>query len=279
MALEVNSVGGRLSSTLSSEWDGLSPHLLAKFYEVYQKDAGGEWLADDGTIVVAPLTDSNLEATLNWQSPFENSGPEASMPALMAMLQSGAITPVLDAFDAAGKALQKATGIEGYADSLMSRVSASVRSGARGLEGRTGITRLNSTQVFSGMPPIKFQVTALFRAWSDPAAEVEAPFNQLMSWALPERLSELGPILSRAVDYAVGGPTSMTDVLAPSKAPTKIGLTYKGKRYAPLVIESIGQPINSPVDSSGRFVELLVPLTLCTLTALDRQDWKRVGSS
>src|SRR3546814_5034496 len=96
-----------------------------------------------------------------------------------------------------------------------------------------------------------------------------------MSWALPEKLSAMGPLLSRAADYAAGGTTSITDVLAPSKAPTKIGMTYKGKTYAPLVIESIGQPISSPADSSGKYVELLVPMTLCTLTALDRDDWKR----
>lgn len=277
MALEIDIVGGTIAKTLSSEWEGLSPQLLAKFYRVYQREAGGDWLADDGIIVVAPLTESNLEVTLNWQSPFENSGPEANMPALMAMLQSGAITPVLDAFGAAGRALQEATGIDGYAESLISSVSETVRSGVRGLEGRTGITRLNSTQVFSGMPPVKFQVAALFRAWKDPAKEVEAPFNQLMSWALPEKLSEMGPILSRALDYAVGDQTSLTDVLAPSKAPTKIGMSYKGRTYAPLVIESIGQPISSPVDRNGRYVELVVPMTLCTLTALDRDDWKRIG--
>lgn len=276
MALEIDVTGGRLSSTLSSKWDGLSPHLLAKFFEVYQKDAGGEWLADDGTMVVAALTDSNLEATLSWQSPFEHTGPESSMPALMAMLQSGAITQVLDSFGNAAKTGAEALGGGGLA-SVIGHFTGEAKAAARGLEGRSGITRLNSTQVFSGMPPIKIQVTALFRAWSDPTSEVEAPFNQLMSWALPEQLSELGPILSRAVDYAVGGQLSPTDVLAPSKAPTRIGMTYKGKRYAPLVIESIGQPINSPVDSSGRFVELLVPMTLCTLTALDRQDWKRIA--
>ena len=54
-------------------------------------------------------------------------------------------------------------------------------------------------------------------------------------------------------------------------------MTYKGRTYAPLVIESIGQPISSPVDSNGRYVELLVPMTLCSLTALDRADWKRMG--
>jgi hypothetical protein len=50
-------------------------------------------------------------------------------------------------------------------------------------------------------------------------------------------------------------------------------MQYKGRTFSPLVIESIGMPLSSPVDASGRFVELAVPLTLCTLTALDRQDW------
>jgi len=268
-----------VTQTLGSEWSGLSPHLLAKFYEVTQQESNGPWLASSsGITVVAALTESNLEATLNWQSPFENSGPESSMPALMAMLQSGAIQPVLDSFiNAAGVAAEN-VGVAGSKE-LAARVSKDVTASARELEGRTGITRLNSMQVFSGMPPIKFQVSALFRAWKDPASEVEAPVNQLIQWALPAKLSELGPILSRAADYVAGKSVSMTDVLAPSKAPSKIAMTYKGKTYAPLVIESIGQPINSPVDSSGRFVELLVPMTLCTLTALDRADWKRIAGA
>lgn len=57
------------------------------------------------------------------------------------------------------------------------------------------------------------------------------------------------------------------------------GGTPAKARPTPLVIESIGQPISSPVDSSGKYVELLVPMTLCTLTAPDREDWKRVSGS
>lgn len=277
MVLELNIAGGTVGGTLSSDWSGLSDHLIAKFYPVYQAEAGGPWQSDDGIVVKAPLTDSNLEATLNWQSPFEQSGPESSMPALMAMLQSGEIKTVIDSL---GGGLQKGAeslGMTGLAGAI-GNFTGKAKSATRGLEGRTGITRLNSTQVFSGMPPIKLQVTALFRAWSDPVAEVEAPFNQLMAWALPEKLSELGPVLSRAVDYAVGDINNPADVLAPSIAPTKLAMTYKGRTYAPLVIESIGQPINSPIDRNGRFAELLVPMTLCTLTALDRQDWKRISS-
>ena len=225
----------------------------------------------------APLVESNLDVTLNWQSPFEQSGPESSLPTLMAMLQSGTIQPVLESLISAGGVAAESLGVAGAGD-MGARIGRDVANSARALEGRTGITRLNSMQVFSGMPPIKITVTALFRAWRNAAGEVEAPFNQLMEWALPQKLSELGPILTRAADYAAGGKgVSMTDVLAPSMAPVKIAMTYKGKTYAPLVIESIGQPISSPIDSTGRFVELLVPMTLCTLTALDREDWKRVA--
>lgn len=268
-----------VTQTLGSDWSGLSPHLIAKFYEVKRQESNGPWLAvPDGVTVVAPLTESTLEATLNWQSPFENSGPESNMPALMAMLQSGAIQPVLDSFINAAGVAAESVGVAGSKD-LAARVARDANAAARELEGRTGITRLNSMQVFAGMPPIKFQVTALFRAWKDPVKEVESPFNQLMAWSLPEKLSELGPILSRAADYVAGKSVSMADVLAPSKAPSKIAMTYKGRTYAPLVIESIGQPISSPIDSNSRFVELLVPMTLCTLTALDRADWKRLSGA
>lgn len=266
-----------VSKALGSKWDGLSPHLIARFYEVAQLEVGGPWVdAGKGVTVRAPLTEATLDATLNWQSPFEQTGPESSLPAIMALLQSGSLAPMLDtAGEALGAAADK-TGLTKVADSIRGGTDRAMAV-ARGLEGRSGMTRLNSMQVFAGMPPIKMQVTALFRAWSDPAIEVDGPFNQLMSWALPAKLSELGPLLVRAADYAVSDSMSLTDVLAPSMAPTKIGMTYKGKTYAPLVIEAIGQPINSPVDSSGKYVELLVPMTLCTLTALDRDDWKRVN--
>jgi hypothetical protein len=67
----------------------------------------------------------------------------------------------------------------------------------------------------------------------------------------------------------------------PSKAPTKIAMKYKGRIYSPLVIESIGLPLNSPINvKNGNlegFTELLVPMTLCSLTAIDRADWTRSG--
>lgn len=238
------------NKALTSRWDGLSPHLIARFYEV-AKNNEGVWLKKDGgDVVEAPLTDSSLEMSLNWQSPFENSGADHGMPTVTAMLQSGALQPYFDAAGAGGSSAAQFT---------------------QQFAGRTGITKLNSTQVFTGMPPVKIQVTALFRAWEDPAEEVERPFSKLMEWSLPVYLAPEGAILSfLKADMNL---QEKAKALLPSTAPVCIALFYKGRTYSPLVIESIGQPMNSPVDRQGNFVELLVPMTLCTLTAIDRSGW------
>lgn len=260
-------LAGLGGTTVGSLWDGLSPHLIASIYQV-AKTGDSTWGRIDGqtdpVTVMAPLTEANMEMALNWQSPFEQAGPESKAPALMAMLQSGALQPVVDAVmgnKAKDGAVQQKSG-----DFL------------KQFEGRTGITKLNSTQVFNGMPPVKIQVTALLRAWRDSASEVEAPFNKLMEWALPVSLSKDGSVLARAAETAKGD-MGYIEALMPSRAPVTVAMRYKKRIFSPLVIESIGMPLGSPVERNGRFVELLVPLTLCTLTALDRQDWSNSYSS
>ena len=202
--------------------------------------------------------DANLDIPLGWISPFENAGSDKAVPGISSMLQSGAIQPW-------------ATSAKG-AETLGK------------FEGRTGITKLNSTQVFAGMQPLKITAVALFRAWSDPASEVMAPVTQLIKWALPQELAPDGPILSllkAAKQIADGKPLSEGAAmgLLPSIAPTKIAMKYKGMLYLPLVIESIGMPLSSPIHQRDGnlegFTELAVPLTLCTLAAIDRSDWQR----
>lgn len=236
-------------SVLSSEWGDLSPFLLAKFYEVKRigKSDWGQTESSDPVKVVAALTEANMEIALNWQSPFESSGPEQQIPTLAALLQTGQIQTFFGQSPGGG-------------NNFFS-----------GFEGRTGITKLNSTQVFNGMPPVKITVTALLRAWSDAAREVERLHNKLMEWALPKRLSNDPTTLVRLVQGI--GSKSAVDMLMPSESPTTIGLTYKGKTYSPLVIESIGVPLDSPIDRNGRYVSMSIPMTLCTLTAIDRTDW------
>lgn len=245
--------------TLTSAWDGLSKHLLATFYEVERGGAEKQhWVpVENGPVVKGPLTEANMEIALTWQSPFENAGADKGTPTLSAMLQSGALQPYVADGGNASKTLGK-------------------------FEGRTGITKLNSMQVFSGMPPAKIQVAVLFRAWENPKSEVEAPFEQLMQWALPKKLAPDGAIMSliQGIKQAASGKPldeAAANALLPSHAPVKIAMHYKGRLFSPLVIESIGQPLNSPIHQKNGnfegFTELLVPMTLCTLTALDRDDW------
>ena len=248
------------SPILSSSWDGLSPHLIASFF---QCDREGKPI--EGPIVKAPLTEAELEVSLNWQSPFEQAGPESKAPALMAMLQSGALQPFVDAV--LGKP-------EGDANSAQQKSADFLKQ----FEGRTGITKLNSMQVFTGMPPVRLQVQALFRAWLNPQSEVEAPTNQLMEWALPEGLSDDGTVLTRLVG-ASKGEMDAVEALMPSLSPVMIGVTYKGRTFSPMVIESIGQPLSSPVDSSGKFVEMIMPMTISSLSAIDRKDWQNITKS
>jgi hypothetical protein len=66
---------------------------------------------------------------------------------------------------------------------------------------------------------------------------------------------------------------TFVEALFPSAAPVRIAMTYKGRTYSPMVIESIGKPLDAPVDRNGRHVELVIPMTLCSLTALDRELW------
>lgn len=258
-------------NSLSSHWDGLSPHLIAGFYEV-KKTTNGVWARTpdaDPKTVYAPLTDANIEISLSWQSPFEHAGPENRAPTLLAMLQSGALMPIIDA-------------IFGKTKDAESNVAAEAQRRSndfiRQFEGRTGITKLNSTQVFNGMPPVKIQVTAIFRAWSDPIKEVEEPVDKLMEWLLPVKLSPDGSVLARSAQ-AARGESNFIDALVPSLAPTMVAMHYKGRTYSPLVIEAISDPIASPVNSNGRYIEKSVQMSLATLTAIDRDDWSGYRSA
>lgn len=245
-------------ATLSSDWGALSPHLIASFWEV---DRDGNKKPDAETVVKAAVTDdAALEVTLNWQSPFEQAGPETKAPTLFAMLQSGLATDILDS----------ATGGKREADGNSKALRL-----LQQFEGRTGITQLNSTQVFNGMPPIRIPMTLLFRAWRDPLTEVEYPFDQLMEWALPIELAKDSTLLMNALD-AVQGSKNWIEAVLPSQAPNLLAFHYKGRTFAPMVIESISQPLTAPVDSSGRFVELTVQITVASLAAIDRKYWQSI---
>lgn len=235
-------------------WDGLSPTLIAVISEC---DHTGAPVVSGPAVRCALVDDANLEVTLNWQSPFDGAGPESRAPTLTAMLQSGALQPI--------------------AEKINTDLGGATKALSETARGRTGITKLNSTQVFDGMPPLRLQVTALLRAWQDPGAEVEAPLDQLMAFALPQSLAPEGTLLTAFLDWARSGQRDLTSLVTeamPSMAPRTLSLQYKGRRFAPLVIETIGVPLHSPSDEQGRFVQMQIPITFATLTAIDGGDWR-----
>lgn len=222
-----------------------------------------------------------MEVSLGWQSPFEAMGPEAVSPTLLAMVQSGEMENIISGLGAAGGIFDSfglggvLDRVEGMLDGLgFGSVSDLAASGV----GRTGLTKMNSTQVFTGMPPIKINASLLFRAWADPESEVEAPFGSLMSWALPKCLQK-DSVLTGLVSGSSGscseggGSAGGLDKLLPSLTPTMVALTYKARTYKPLVIESVGFPMDSPSNASGQYIELLIPVTFATWQTFDAPDW------
>lgn len=242
---------------LSSLWDGLSPHLIATFWEVDRE--GNRPKGTEDITVKAPLIDGNFSVSLSWQSPFESAGIEAKAPAIMAMVQSGALQPLVDSLSGFGVA------------SLSDKAKEQLKS----VEGRHGMTKLNSTQIFSGMPPADIQCTLLFRAWRDAIEEVRTPFDQLMFWALPQQLAGQSTLISRALDYGSGKETDIVNVLLPSKSPVMLAMNYQGVTYKPLVIESISKELITPINKDGDTVVLSVPIKFSTLTAIDKKDWSK----
>ena len=241
-------------STGNTSFTGLNPHLLARFYPLKRSGDGAAWERDTSVAEIsAPLTQASMELAMNWQSPFEGAGVESRFPAIAQMAQAGAFAPLLKAI---GEKIEAAKGVtDGLSET------------AKQMVGRSGVTKLNSTQVFSGMPPVKIQVTAYFAAYRDPAAEVEKPIRTLQEWALPQELAPDGP----GAEFIKSGFDLLS--LMPSKVPLCIGMVYKGRDFKPMVIESISDPLDAPIDSNGRRISAAVQITLCSLTALDRNDW------
>jgi len=252
------------SNDLGSDWGTLSALLLARLYVC---DSKGVADAAEFEGVYGAMEEGSFEAQFNWQSPFENMGPETKAPALTAMIQSGSLVPVINALQAVNP------DPNGKVGAMLDTGADKLKSAVKELEGRTGITKLNSRQVFSGMPPVRVNFSMEFRATSDAAKEVEAPLQRLLEWVFPQQLAEEG-ILSEVLQTS-RDVDSFIKALFPSTTPKLIGLTYAGRSWSPMVVESISYPLTAPKDSKGNFIALTVQVSLATLTALDRPDIKR----
>lgn len=244
-------------TVLRSDWTGLSRHLIASFFPVESYNANDgvqtkRWRRVPNSVEVqAPLTDGTMDTTINWHSPFENTGPDQKFSSFSALLQSGGFTTLLEALK---NLLPEAS--QGLAQKGIDYL--------KDMEGKSGFTKLNSTQVFNGMPPVKINVTAHFRALTDPVAEVRQPMNQLMSWALPQQIAPDGLLMSTIK----GNPT-----LYGTQIPQIIGMQYADMSLMPLVIESIPTPLTGPRDRNGVQISAQITLGLASLSAIDKNDW------
>ena len=265
-----------MGETLTSDWgaNGLNKHLIAKIYPVDADGkpdttlTGGAYGAETSiaVVVAAPLTDGNLDVTLNWQSAFENSGTDSKLPAISQLLQSGQASVMLNLM---------AAFFSDDPNSKFNKAQVALKETAKqaeALTGRTGITKLNSRQVFTGLPPIKIPITMYFRAWADPQKEVESPINQLFAWALPQELAN-SSVLAGALEELLEGKVPNLETIFPSTIPRFVALEYGGRTYKPLVIESIGHPLVLPRSKDGEMLSASVQLTLATLEAWGKADY------
>ena len=270
------SAGIDRATGVPSSWGGMSRANMARFFQVKSvtdPKTGARTFVEvfdgDGkeVSVVAPISDVNFDMSQNWQSPFENTGAENKAPALMAIIQSGQLGASIAALQGA------ASGIGINADVAKGALEKS-KDVAKKLEGKTGMTKLNSTQVFSGSPPAKIMMTVHFRALQNPALEVDKPYMMLLGWSVPEKLAD-----DSYINNVINGATEKQDFLDtmfPSKAPSLIGFSYQGNTFMPMVIESFSNPMDGQSGVTGQSLHKTVQITISTLSALDNTDIKNI---
>lgn len=224
-------------------------------------------------LVRAFLTEPlNLNVTQNWQSPFENMGAETKAPALTALLQSGqaqAIVTVLGALLPDGLKDSLPSGVRAFLDDSGNVIDSTLEE----LKGRTSLTKVNSRQIYSNMPPVKMNLPLYFRAWTDPLIEVEAAVSQVMAWSLNKKIADKSVLqgIAETQKFTVEG-------LFPSLIPSFVGIRYANRSYAPFIINSVDEPLNVPRDADLNRLYCDLTVSIESLTALDRDDFERFRS-
>lgn len=228
-----------------SDWGALNPLLFGK---IRLCDKEGKAL-DDSQTVTGIAIDGDLTIESQYSSPFENSSAESKLPTLMGMLQAG------DWVDTSEKVLG-AMGIQMGGD---------LKEKLNQFEGKTNFTKVNSTQIFLSTQPVRLSMALFFEAWRNAKLEVENQIALLQQWALPVHLSD-NSLLGNAAE------SQSIDALFPSTVPPYVSFAYAGKRYAPLLLESVSAPLVKPIDKSGNRLICEVNITLVSRTSWDKSD-------
>lgn len=245
VASAVLSLSGKFSAE-TSNWGSIHPDLIADFVQI---DVHGN---ETGVSFKALVKDGNVEQSFEWVSPFENMTAENDRMSIMGMAQTGGIGNMAQILGVA---------TEGEPTGLASAGIEKLKALSDAVSGRSSITKANSTQVYSGHAPLKVDMTLVFRAWQDPQSEVTAPFTALQRMAYPREMA-------RSVADIASEKGASVELLFPSEAPKLISLTYKGETYPPLVIESIGKPLDAPYSPMGD-IWLEVPVSLHSFQSID----------
>lgn len=224
---------------------------------------GGVYLCgkDGGFVEGDDIEFYTLEADMTldsqYSSPFENSNPEQRLPTLLATMQSG---------DWVGTVGAIIKGVNAKAGTNFSTDGLDV---LNSFEGKSNFTKVNSTQIFVAAQPVKLNVTAYFQAWSDALVDVENKLKILSSFALPQQLAEKSIIGNLADGNGL-------DSLFPSTAPPFVGVRIANKTYAPMVLESLSQPLITQLDSNGNRISVEVQMTFSSRQAWDANNIKNL---
>lgn len=149
---------------------------------------------------------------------------------------------------------------QAFEGSLIDTIITTTGQKIESLEGKSNLTKVNSTMVYVSTEPIRLQLTLFFRAWENAKREVEDPIKQLQQWASPVELGE----------------SLLANGLFPSTAPPFIAITHAGNTYLPLLIESMSTPLVTERDSNMNRLAASVTLSLVSRTAWDAKDIRRL---
>lgn len=259
-SLPDNAAMAKVQRKQEHNFGSLDPRLLAVVRLV---NPDGSPRSDSSEVVTGVMTDGDLELSSQYSTPFENSNPEQKFPTLLGMIQSGQFVASLGAV--AGNVIG-----EGYADKALELTG--VNGLARGvgdklesLQGRSNLTKVNSTQIFVSTQPVGISCTLFFRAWRDALSEVEEQVRRLEEWAVPELLSEKGILESISANSSLAG-------LFPSKTPPFVSITYGGVTATPMLLESVGTPLVVERDQNARRLAVSVQCRFVSRQAWDARN-------
>lgn len=250
---------GGIAGASTSNWGSLNNDLIAEFHQVDVNNVA------TGLAFKAVIKEGSIEQSFNWQSPFDNFNLESRYLGAMGTMQSGLASELLgvvginpnDSNEVVGSKLKEMTEIPA---------------------GKSSITKMNSRQVYTGHQPLKISCTLLFRAWQDPQSEVIAPFNALLKMAYPAHMAEnIADAVKNGAENAQNEEQGLSKVF-PSDAPNRVIMTYKGETYPPLIIESIGKPLDAPYSPMGD-LWLEIPVAFSTYQSMDYQDFANAQSA